>query len=87
MIFAIKTIRLVLNNGMICFFLSFLNLLRKERTVAGRNDPRVSFVSMKDCFPDMNYPNKYFGCDGHPSKLGATFMTDIIWKAIQRSKK
>lgn len=41
-----------------------------------------SFSFFTDCFPDMQYPNKYFGCDGHPSALGATFMEKIIQKAL-----
>jgi lysophospholipase L1-like esterase len=54
----------------------------QERVVSARNDPKVSFVSMKNCWPDMNYPSKYTGCDGHPSVLGASYMAAILEKAL-----
>ncbi len=54
----------------------------QERVVQLRKDPLVKFVSMVNCWPDMNYPSNYTGCDAHPSVLGASLMSDIISKAL-----
>ncbi len=56
----------------------------QERVVAARLDQKVTFVSMKNCWPDMNYPSKFMGCDGHPSVLGASYMANIIETALNQ---
>ena len=56
----------------------------QKQVVAQRGDPTVTFVSLQNAMPSLDYPGPYTGCVGHPNKAGGGYLSSVLVPHLQR---